>query len=308
MHPDGYVMHKYQPDRAIGSTWHPLLHGRSQELAIQEDETASVLFMMSEYYKATQDKHFLESFYVSFITPCANFMTEFVDESTGLPHASYDLWEQKFLTSTYTVSTVIAALLAAAELAAVLEQTANATKWRKAAHQMLEKLDTLYRPELGYFCKGYLLQPDGTLNYDDTLDISNLHGAFMFAELKLDDPRLTATAQAVEGRLLNSSPIGGVIRYEHDDYFLNKRQYKGNPWIVCTVWLAQYYVALDRQAEAMELLDWVFARQHEGSVLSEQYDAENGQTVGVSPLVWSHAELINTILDTSVTTAWFIRL
>jgi glucoamylase len=28
MHKDGYLMHKYQPDRAIGSTWHPLVHGR----------------------------------------------------------------------------------------------------------------------------------------------------------------------------------------------------------------------------------------------------------------------------------------
>jgi GH15 family glucan-1,4-alpha-glucosidase len=51
IHADGYMMHKYQPDRAIGSTWHPLVHGRRKELAIQEDETACVIFMINEYYE-----------------------------------------------------------------------------------------------------------------------------------------------------------------------------------------------------------------------------------------------------------------
>lgn len=35
---DGYMMHKYQPDKAIGSTWHPLLNNQHSELGIQEDE------------------------------------------------------------------------------------------------------------------------------------------------------------------------------------------------------------------------------------------------------------------------------
>jgi GH15 family glucan-1,4-alpha-glucosidase len=32
-------------------------------------------------------------------------------------------------------------------------------------------------------------------------------------------------------------------------------------------------------------------------VLSEQINPANGTPVGVTPLVWSHAELINTLLD-----------
>ena len=62
MHKDGYLMHKYQPDRAIGSTWHPLVHGRHKELAIQEDETACVIFMIGEFYEASRDKMFVENF------------------------------------------------------------------------------------------------------------------------------------------------------------------------------------------------------------------------------------------------------
>ena len=120
-HKDGYLMHKYQPDRAIGSTWHPLVHGRNKELAIQEDETATVIYMIGQYYEASKDKTFVEHIYHSFVVGAANFMVRFIDESTGLPHASYDLWEEKFLTSTYTVSTVIAGLDTASYLAKEVE-------------------------------------------------------------------------------------------------------------------------------------------------------------------------------------------
>jgi GH15 family glucan-1,4-alpha-glucosidase len=298
---DGYLMHKYQPDRAIGSTWHPLLHGRSKELAIQEDETASVIFMMSEYYQASKDRDYIENVFDSFIDPCTSFLSNFVDEATGLPHASYDLWEQKFLTSTYTVCTVIAALEAAADLADMLERgQANAVDWRRSAANMRSNLDKLYHPD-GYFRKGFLLQPDGSLQYDDMLDISNLYGPYMFAKLPFDDPRMASTLKAVEERLLNTSPIGGVIRYEHDGYFLAKSQYKGNPWIVCTLWLAQYYLSLGDKEKALELITWSLGRaQHSGS-LSEQFDPETGFALGVTPLVWSHAEMINTLLDLATT-------
>lgn len=296
-HRDGYLMHKYQPDRAIGSTWHPLLHGRNKELAIQEDETASVIFMIGEYYDASKDRAYVENVFDSFIDPCASFMANFVDEATGLPHASYDLWEQKFLTSTYTVCVVIAALETAANLADMLERSqADAVQWRRAAESMRKNLDKLYHPD-GYFRKGLLLQADGMIQYDDTLDISNLYGPYMYAKLPLNDHRMESTLAAVEQRLLNTSPIGGVIRYEQDGYFLSKQQYKGNPWIVCTLWLTQYYITLGRHNEAQELVTWALARAEESGALSEQFDPETGFAIGVTPLVWSHAEMINTLLD-----------
>ncbi|MFI5271178.1 MAG: glycoside hydrolase family 15 protein, partial [Candidatus Saccharimonadales bacterium] len=133
MHKDGYLMHKYQPDRAIGSTWHPLVHGRSKELAIQEDETASAIYLIGAYLEASEDKSFVENLYRSFIVPCSNFLSNFIDSETGLPHASYDLWEEKFLTSTYTVCTVIAALETASKLAKEVEQPDDSLRWQKAA-------------------------------------------------------------------------------------------------------------------------------------------------------------------------------
>lgn len=299
MHKDGYLMHKYQPDRSIGSTWHPLIHGRRKELAIQEDETASVLFMLGEYYEATKDTPFIESYYTSFITPAANFMTRFIDKETGLPHASYDLWEEKFLTSTYTVCTVIAGLQTAAKLAEILGHAHDGAKWSAAADGIKNNLDKLFRPR-GYFCKGFLVQENGELAYDDTVDISSLYGPFMFAGLSLHDERLIGTARAVEGRILNSSPAGGVLRYENDGYFRTK-QYSGNPWVVSTLWLAQYYATAGRDDEAKQLLEWSLARELSSSALSEQFDPETATPLGVTPLVWSHAEMVNTLLDLSKT-------
>lgn len=298
MHKDGYLMHKYQPDRAIGSTWHPLVHGRRKELAIQEDETAGVIFMVGEYYEASEDKVFIQNLYHTFIVPCANFMSRFIDEQTGLPHASYDLWEEKFLTSTYTVCAVIAGLETAAKMATAVEQPDDAVRWKRAAEGIRENLDKLYHAD-GYFVKGFLLQENGELQYDNTVDISSLYGPYMFAGLPLDDTRLTSTARHVEEHLLNTSPIGGVLRYEHDGYFLGNPKYAGNPWIVSTLWLAQYYTTLGQTDNAETLLNWCLQRELPSGALSEQFDPETGTPLGVTPLVWSHAELVNTLLDLS---------
>ncbi len=296
MHKDGYLMHKYQPDRAIGSTWHPMVHGRRKELAIQEDETAGVIFMIGEYFQASQDKTFIANLYHSFIVPCANFMSRFIDEATGLPHATYDLWEEKFLTSTYTVCTVIAGLQTAAKLAKIVDAPDDAIRWERAASGIRQNLDKLYHAD-GYYVKGFLLQENGELVYDNTLDISSLYGPYMYAGLPLNDERLTSTARHIEERIVNTSPSGGVLRYENDNYFLTKRQFIGNPWIVSTLWLAQYYSGTGQTDKATQLLDWSMQRELPSGVLSEQFDPETGSPLGVTPLVWSHAELVNTMLD-----------
>jgi len=296
MHAGGYMMHKYQPDRAIGSTWHPLLHGKQTELAIQEDETAGVIYMIGEYYRVTGDKQFLHSFYETFIAPCATFMCEYIDPDTGLPHASYDLWEERFSTSTYTTSVVIAALETASELATEVEHPDDAIRFKRVAASIREHFDKLFNDE-GYYRKGLLLKPDNTIDYDDTLDVSSFYGPFMFAQLPLSNEHLQKTVEAVTSRLQDTTPIGGVIRYENDNYFLTKGQYKGNPWVIGTLWLAQYYCAGKQVDKAQQLVRWALDRRLPSGVLAEQFDPDDGAPLSVMPLVWSHAELINTLLD-----------
>lgn len=298
--PDGYLKHKYQPDRSIGSTWHPLLHGTRQELAIQEDETAIMIYMLGEYHAATKDDTFVLSLYNTFVQPAANFMADFIDEQTGLPHASYDLWEEKFLTSTYTTACTYQALQVAADFAEKFEYPDDAVRWQKVAQTIASNAAVFFNEERQAFRKGFLLKEDGSLAFDNTIDISSLYAAIMFGDDDLfDNQKIEATVATIENVLLDQSPSGGSPRYEHDHYFESNPPLLGNPWFVTTLWMAQYYVRANKTEKAKYYLEWTLGKTLPSGVLSEQVNPTTGEQVSVSPLVWSHAEFINTALDVS---------
>jgi GH15 family glucan-1,4-alpha-glucosidase len=292
-------MHKYQADGAIGSSWHPYVHdGEVYAPPIQEDETALVLFMFSQFYHLHPDKKVLHEYYDSFIKRMADFMAGYIDETTGLPKPTYDLWEEKFMTHTYTTAVTRKALLVAANFAEMFGYDEDYSHWKAAADVLLENQDVFYDSDRNAWRKGFLLNEGGDLTFDNTLDVSSWYGAFMFDYYK-DKKRIIEGAKTLETELLNSAPTGGVPRYEYDGYFKASPQYKGNPWFVTTLWLAQYYIRIGRTEEASELIMWCLKHAGSSGALSEQVHPESGMHTGVSPLVWSHAELINTILDIS---------
>lgn len=297
MHPDGYMMHKYQPDKAIGSTWHPLVHGKQSELAIQEDETAIVIYMLAEYYAESHDADFVSSLYTTMVQPMANFMAAFRDEATGLPHASYDLWEEKFLTNTYTTAVTHRALIEAAKFAEMFEYPDDAVRWHRAADDIAKGCSLFYDTERQLLRKGFLLKDDGSLQFDNTLDVSNGYGAMMFATKIMGAQQIRSTFEAVERILLSSAPAGGSPRYEHDSYFVSDPPHMGNPWFVTTLWVAQYYLQVNRDEEAERLVEWTLSHATPSGALSEQINPTDGAPLSVLPLVWSHAEVINTLLD-----------
>lgn len=297
VNPAGYMMHKYQVDRAIGSTWHPLMHRHHPELAIQEDETALVICALYEYLQKFPDEKFRQLAYDSLVRPAANFMSRFIDEQTNLPHASYDLWEERFGTHTFTVVVTKTALSRAAEIARQLGNAESADSWQKASDRIGGGIAQLFNHELGRYRKGQYLNQEHQLEYDDAADTSTLFGFTEFDPSGLSADEVTKTAKTVESILYNSSPAGGVIRYEHDSYFLSKQEYLGNPWIICTLWLSQFYLKTGQKDKAGELIEWCLSTAIPSGVLAEQVDPVDKNQVGVSPLVWSHAELVNTLLE-----------
>jgi len=295
VHEDGYLMHKYQPDRAIGSTWHPLIHNNRRELAIQEDETAIVVFMLGEYLKYTGDQHFVDKMYDTLVKPAADFMNSFIDRESRLPHASYDLWEEKFLVNTYTTAITYRALVVASEMASIAGNLNDSEAWRSTAELLLSRSKAFYNESRGALNKGYLLNPEG-LHVDTTLDVSSFYGAYLFGYYT-DESYITSTLSVIEKELLDISPSGGSARYENDNYFRSDPAYKGNPWFVTTLWIAQYYAKNNQKDKATKYIDWALSKALSSGLLSEQISPEDSKIVGVTPLVWSHAELINTILD-----------
>lgn len=296
LHRDGYMMHKYQPDRAIGSTWHPLVHGQRKELAIQEDETASVICMLGDYHTESKDTDFVQSMYSTLIQPAANFMSKYIDPETNLPHASYDLWEERFLTSTYTVAVTEHALRTAARFADMFDYPDDAVSWLQAADGIKKAFELLFNPDTHYYRKGFLLQSDGSLEFNETLDASTFYASFMFGSQRTDKAKIQSTLEAVLQQLQTPKLGVGIIRYPND-YYMKRPNYTGNPWFICTLWVAQYYVQEEQPEKAHEILDWIDKYVMDSGVASEQIDPDSGKPVGVAPLVWSHAEYINTILD-----------
>jgi GH15 family glucan-1,4-alpha-glucosidase len=287
------MMHKYQPDRAPGSTWHPLLHKHHPELAIQEDETAIILYAIGCYLKASGDKDYVKGIYPKLVKPAADFISGFIDQVTGLPHASYDLWEERFATHTYTVGVTIAALQMASYIAQQLGSEEDAGRWLDTENIIKNNLGKLFNDESGYYRKSLLMLADNHLEFNDTLDVSSGYGMLLAGIL---DDRSDETFSVLEKKMFNSSPSGGIPRYEHDEYFLSKDKYLGNPWIVCSLWMAQYYINKQQLNKAQELLDWTMSHSSKSGMWSEQIDPEDGRQIGVSPLVWSHSTFIDTVL------------
>lgn len=299
LHAGGYLMHKYRADGALGSSWHPYIHDDgSVAPPIQEDETALVLFLLAQFYWLHPDARLLREFYHTMVVPMATFLASYIDPTTGLPRPSYDLWEERYLTTTYTTSVVYAALLAAADLADITEDSDNAVRWRSAADDILTAAHKhLYNAERKMFYKGVLVK-HGQLEYDSTADSSSVFGAFMFGLFPVGSEELKAsmtTLMEVFG--LDKGAIG-LPRYENDQYYRVDPNTKGNWWVICSLWLAQYHIETDQPEEVWRILDWV--RDHAGTtgILPEQLSPVDESFVSVAPLTWSHAEYIATLLDT----------
>lgn len=295
MHPKGYMHQKYQPDGGLGSTWHPMIQHGKPELNIQEDETASTVLLFFELAKVCNDSSFITDIYQNVILIMLNFLAGYINQTTGLPYPSYDLWEEKFLTTTYTTVLVAEALEKGADFA-TSENVPNKEIWKTAARIIRSNLAKLYSAEKQYFVKGITAEIAGVYQKDNTLDISTFYALFKYGGYGRDHLAIISTAKAVEEYISNKSPSGGVVRYANDAYMLSK-PYIGNPWHVCTLWLAQYYIWDGQESKAKNLLEWTYKHCLKSGVMSEQIDPETGEEIGVAPLVWSHAELINTLLD-----------
>lgn len=296
-HPSGYLMHKFRADGALGSSWHPYVHGDIVAPPIQEDETALVLFVFAQYYGMHKDETLLEDFYESMVKPMAMFMADFVDSTTGLPRPSYDLWEEVFLTTTYTTSVVYAALLAAGDLAEAAGDADNAVAWRLAADDMYEAAHKhLYNKSRKSFYKGILADGE-TITYDEHIDASSVFGAFMFGLFPAKEAELQSALQSLLDTFPTHEGSYGLPRYEGDNYLRNEHSGQGNSWFISSLWLAQYCVEAGDDTTAHKILEWVQSHALNTGVLAEQVNPVTGELLSVAPLTWSHAEFLATILD-----------
>lgn len=297
--PKGYLSHKYRADGALGSSWHSYVHPDGTVSApIQEDETASVLFLFCQFYNKTGDDTLLQRFYASMVVPMANFLASYVDNRTHLPKPSYDLWEEHFMVTTYTTATVQAALFAAANLADQRRDEVGAVAWRTVAEDIKQSAQKrLYDPHQKAFRKGLRRNKNGTYTPDDTLDMSAAYGAFIYG-LYDNQEDLHQAIQTALDRFHFKLEAPGLPRYENDAYYRSAPDAPSNWWFIVSLWLAQYYLECGDENSAQRIISWVSSQAWPTGVLSEQIDPVSGSERSVAPLCWSQAEFISTILDT----------
>lgn len=297
LHTDGYMMHKYRADGALGSSWHPYLHGDIIAPPIQEDETALPLFIFAQFYRLNSEPTLLKEFYNSMVKPMADFLAGYIDSFTGLPKPSYDLWEQTFITSTYTTAVTYAALMAASDLAADANDPNNAVKWRSAASDIQSAAHKyLYNDKRQVFYRGIYVS-NGQITYDDVVDCSGVFGSYIFGLFAPDSHEIQSSVKTVEQTFgINNGSIG-LPRYENDPYRRSSPDIAGNLWYVTSLWLAQYYIDSGNNEKAMVILDWVKNHSMSTSVMGEQINPITNEIISPAPLTWSHAEYLSTLLD-----------
>jgi len=298
--PGGYLMHKYRTDGVLGSSWHPWLQHGVPRLPIQEDETAATIVALWQYYEHGRDLEFIESLYNPYIEPAANFMCDYIESTTGLPQASYDLWEEKYGTSTYTAASVYAALMAASRFAMMLGKEDDARTYQAIAQRMQTAIATvLFDESLGMFVKSVRHDEDGELTFDRTLDTSSFYGLIAFDVFDIDDPKITTSAKTVQNKLQVHANSKGYIRYENDGYYRMSDADTPNPWVITTLWMAQYQIKkatkLTQLKEPLELLEWTCSHATTGGVLAEQMHPNTRVHLSTAPLTWSHAEYVLTV-------------
>lgn len=306
--PGGYVLHKFNPDQSLGSSWHPHIKHGQPSLPIQEDESALILVALGEYYKYSMNIEFVQSVFNDVVLRIGNFLLAYIDHDSGLPRPSYDLWEEQYGIFSYTVATVIAGLKSAGDLSECTGHYEDAQRFREGAkHIQKAFLKFLYSREHGRFLKCLKVSPSGEFIKDNTVDAS-LAFIWMLDVLPASDERVVKTMQAIEAELTIHNDIGGIARYTGDTYHRNWDQHyspqvPGNPWIICTLWLAQWQIQKSRTSQelkkAYQWLQWTADQANSCHILPEQIDPFTREPLSVAPLTWSHAVLVETVIQYS---------
>ncbi|HEX4746522.1 MAG TPA: glycoside hydrolase family 15 protein [Gaiellaceae bacterium] len=293
--PEGLWLQRYWTDGSLAPSWG--LH--------QLDETGMVLFAYEAAWRELGDAALDRELWPS-ARAAADFLCGFVDEETGLPLPSVDLWEQTDGQHSYSAAATYGGLTAAASMATRHEPALEA-RYRRAAERIRAAIEEhLWSEEHGRYLRSRWVGRsdelgeappaafDRPLRYptkavrsvdrvDARVDSSLLGLCWPFRAVDPGSPRMRATIEAVERELRLED--GGVLRHEADDYA------GGNPWLISTLWLG----LAERQAGDAEghraSLDYALARQTPLGLLPEQV-TRDGDPAWVVPLGWSHAMFV----------------
>lgn len=300
---EGYFLQRYNPDGSTGCTWHPWVIQGKPCLPIQEDETALVIWALGEHFRRYPDLNFLSSVFKPLIKPAVSFMMDYMDPALDLPRASWDLWEERRGVYAFTCGAVYGALTAGEQMAEAMGDEETRARCHRVSGVLRKAIvKHFYRDNLGRFIRGFSQDGNGNYHLDLTPD-SSLYGLHAFGAIAPDDPLMENTMQRLRQELWVETEVGGMARYTNDYYHQvtdNIDEVPGNPWILTTLWLADWYVnraaSLEDLRPARELILWAADRAVGAGALPEQLHPYTGEPLSVVPLTWSHSTFVKTVL------------
>ncbi len=276
---------------------------------VQFDETGLLVWAAFRHIGITGDLAYARTILTHLIR-AANYLRDALDPDLGIAPFTIDLWEEVASSNTYASACTWSAFLSLAQLADTLGDTELATQWYEAARHLKSAIEThLWSEQHQRFLRGrnQLLLPEdaarlrhdphahlrettilGHRRYlrdaDPTVDISLLGLSVPCGVFAANDARIVATTQAIREHL--TGPNGGIMRYERDGYR------GGNPWVLCTLWLAWQEYEQGDMDSALQHYRWVLDHATALDLLPEQVDRQTGEPCWIIPLAWSHAMFI----------------
>ncbi|HEX2927016.1 MAG TPA: glycoside hydrolase family 15 protein [Ruminiclostridium sp.] len=295
---NGSWQQRYHMNGDLGPCW-----------GLQIDETGTIIWGMLNHYQHTKNVDFLKSVWGS-VKAAAGFLAGFIDEETGLPKPSFDLWEERYGEHAYSSAAVCAGLRSAAEIARILGIPQEVcTGWDNDADRIKQSIvKHFWKEDYRRFIRSVRVKLNGfgqepssdttliTVNpkgyvrdvtkEDWIVDVSLVGLGIPFGIFELNDPMLRDTVSLIE-QVLTCQQAGGLKRYENDTYI------GGNPWILTTLWVALYHAKAGNHEKAKEYLMWASNGQSDLGFLPEQVNRDTGRPEWIIPLTWSHAMYVH---------------
>ena len=253
----------------------------------QIDETASVVYGVYDHFKVSQDKKFLKD-NLKMCEKAINFLQKYVKDVIEEEHkmqVSYDLWEMYEGVHLYSMSSIFAAYEAMVNIYEELKEefVKNRVKQEKV-HNDTEQLRKDMVKIKEFILKNFYddKQKSFVRNLDDKkIDISILGAVTPFNVLKPKEKKILNTVERIN--LTLRTYTGGYQRFENDHYM------NGNPWVIATLWMANYYIETEEYKKAKECFNFVLQSCGQHGLLAEQINNEKMQPAWIIGLGWSHA-------------------
>ena len=114
-----------------------------------------------------------------------------------------------------------------------------------------------------------------TITVDSSVSLTFITGAFSASSEEVRN-----SMNSVIDKLWIKTNTGGIARYENDDYYRVTKDLPGNPWFICTLWLARWYIATALSSEdlnkGLNLLNWTAKHASPSGMLAEQINPHTG--------------------------------